>query len=38
MKTNKKCATGIKISGIDCSWLDEENPDTCAQTSITTVK
>jgi hypothetical protein len=35
MKTNKKCATGIKISGINTAWLDEDNLDTCAQTSIT---
>lgn len=33
MKTNKKCATGIKMTGIDCSWLDEDNQESYAQTS-----
>ena len=38
MKTNVnniKCASGIKISGINTSWLDEDNPDSCAHTSST---
>ena len=38
MKTNVynniKCS-GIKISGINTSWLDEDNLDTYAQTSST---
>jgi hypothetical protein len=33
-KNNMKCY-GIKISGINTSWLDEDNLDTCAQTSST---
>lgn len=30
---DKKNSTGIKISGINTSWLDEDNSEICAQNS-----
>ena len=34
----KKNSTGIKISGINTSWLDEDNSEICAQNSTSSIK